>query len=139
MSEVKAGDKVQVHYTGKFEDGEIFDSSDGREPLAFSAGGPELIPGVSNAVVGMKVGDKKSVTIQPDDGYGPRNEEMVQQVPMDRMPEGVQVGMQLQAQVEGQVIPLVVTAVTTEYAEVDANHPLAGKTLVFDLELVSID
>lgn len=138
MSTVMAGDKVQINYTGKYESGEIFDSSQGREPLAFTAGGPELIPGVSNAVIGMSVGQSKTVTIAPEDGYGLHNPELTQRVELARMPPNVQVGMQLQAQIQDQMVSFWVTEVDADFATVDANHPLAGKVLVFDLELLAI-
>lgn len=138
MSTVMAGDKVQINYTGKYESGEIFDSSAGREPLAFTAGGPELIPGVSNAVIGMSVGQSKTVTIAPEDGYGAHNPELTQRVELARMPPNVQVGMQLQAQIQEQMVSFWVTEVDADFATVDANHPLAGKVLVFDIELLAI-
>lgn len=139
MSVVAAGDKVKINYTGKYENGEVFDSSQGREPLAFTAGGPELINGVSNAVIGMSVGQSKTVNIAPEDGYGMHNPDLTQQVERSKMPPNVAVGMQLQADIQGQMVPFWVTEVTEEFAVVDANHPLAGKVLVFDIELVAIE
>lgn len=138
MSTVSAGDKVRINYTGKFENGEVFDSSQGRDPLAFTAGGPELIPGVSNAVIGMAVGQSKTVTIAPEQGYGPHNPELTQRVDLERMPPDVAVGMQLQAQIQDQMVSFWVTEVGGDFAVVDANHPLAGKVLVFEIELVAI-
>lgn len=139
MSTVKAGDKVKVHYEGRHEDGTVFDSSEGRGPLEFVAGGQEVIPGVSQAVVGMAVGDKKSVTVPPAEGYGDHDPELVSDVPLQMLPEGVKVGDQLEAKGGDQTFAVWVREVGAESAKVDANHPLAGATLIFDLELVGID
>ena len=141
MSQAKAGDTVRIHYTGKLEDGTQFDSSAGRDPLEFPLGDGQVIPGFDNAVDGMSVGESKSVTIPADQGYGPRHEELVQEVPKSALPEGMkpQVGMQLQAQSpQGQTMNLVVTAVSEDSITVDGNHPLAGRALHFDIELVEI-
>ena len=138
MSEVKSGDMVEIHYTGKFEDGSVFDSSEGREPLKFSAGSAELIPGVSQAVLGMNVGDSKTVSVPPEQGYGQREEGLDRQVPRESLPEQAQVGDPLQAEVGEQMVLFWVMELDDEFAVVDANHPLAGKTLVFDIELVSV-
>lgn len=139
MSEVQNGDSVKVHYTGRFEDGDVFDTSSGRDPLSFVAGSDELIPGVSNAVLGMKVGDKKTVEVEPEQGYGTRDPQLAQKVPLDQLPEGVEVGTQLAAQAGEQTFPVWVIEIGESEAVVDANHPLAGRKLIFDLELVSID
>jgi peptidylprolyl isomerase len=141
MSQAKSGDTVRIHYTGKLEDGTEFDSSSGRDPLEFALGAGQVIPGFEKAVDGMTVGDNKSVTIEPDEGYGPRHEQLVQDVPKSALPEGAEpaVGMQLQSQTpDGQVLNLVVTAVADDSITVDGNHPLAGRALVFDIELVEI-
>ena len=138
MAQAKQGDRVQVHYTGRLVDGNVFDSSREREPLEFQAGSDELIPGVSNAVVGMSEGDQRTVTVPPEEGYGPRNEEMVQQVPRDVLPAEVEVGDPLRAEAEDQQIEVWVRELTDEHATIDANHPLAGQTLEFDLELVAV-
>ena len=142
MSEAKSGDTVKIHYTGTLDDGTQFDSSQGREPLEFELGSGQVIAGFDKAVEGMSVGDEKSVTIEADDAYGPRHEQLVQQVPFSALPEGLEPkeGMTLQAQnPDGQRINLVVTGIGEEAITVDANHPLAGKALNFDIELVSID
>ncbi len=136
MAAVKQGDTVTVHYTGKFEDGDVFDSSSGGEPLKFTAGGQEVIPGVSNAVVGMNTGDSKTVTVSAEEGYGERQEGLLQKVPRAQLPPEVKVGDPLQAQVEGNNFIFWVKDLDEEFATLDANHPLAGKTLVFELELV---
>ena len=141
MSAAKSGDTVRIHYTGKLEDGEQFDSSEGRAPLEFAVGGGQVIPGFDNAVEGMTVGEKKSVKIPPEEAYGPRHDQLVQDVPRNQLPDDLSpaVGMELQAKNEnGQVMRLSVTAVDDESITVDGNHPLAGKTLNFDIELVEI-
>ena len=141
MSQAKSGDTVKIHYTGTLDDGTEFDSSAGRDPLEFEIGGGQVIPGFDNAVEGMAVGDKKSVRIEASDAYGERHEQLVQQVPRNALPEDLtpEEGMALQSQSpDGQVMMLVVTAVGEEEITVDANHPLAGQALSFDIELVSI-
>ena len=141
MSTAKSGDTVKIHYTGTLEDGTQFDSSSGRDPLEFSLGGGQVIPGFDAAVTGMSVGESKSVTITPEDAYGERHEQLVQQVPRDALPEDMEpaVGMQLQSQSpDGQVMNLAVTDVLEDAITVDANHPLAGLALTFAIELVEI-
>jgi peptidylprolyl isomerase len=141
MSAAKSGDTVRIHYTGTLEDGTQFDSSEGRDPLQFAVGSGQVIPGFENAVEGMAVGDKKSVTIQPEQAYGQRHDQLVQEVPKEQLPDGLTpaVGMELQAKDQsGQVMRLSVTAIGDESITVDGNHPLAGETLNFDIELVEI-
>lgn len=141
MSQASNGDTVKIHYTGTLEDGVQFDSSAGREPLEFTIGSGQVIPGFESAVTGMAVGDKKNVCIAPVDAYGERNEEMVQEVPRDVMPEDVEleIGMPLQAQgPDGQVFNLTVIGLGENSVHLDGNHPLAGKALAFDIELVEI-
>ena len=141
MTQAKSGDTVRIHYTGTLDDGTQFDSSAGRDPLEFALGGGQVIPGFDNAVDGMTVGDNKTVTIPPDEAYGQRHEQLVQQVSRDALPDEIEpaVGMQLQSQSpEGQVMMLVVTEVEEDSITVDANHPLAGQALTFDIELVEI-
>ena len=141
MTQAKSGDTVRIHYTGTLDDGTQFDSSDGRDPLEFTLGGGQVIPGFDSAVDGMAVGDSKSVTIPPDEAYGTRHEQLVQQVPKSTLPEDMEpaVGIQLQSQgPEGQVMNLVVTEVEDDSITVDANHPLAGQALTFAIELVEI-
>ena len=142
MSQAKAGDSVKIHYTGTLDDGTQFDSSDGREPLAFELGSGQVIPGFDKAVDGMSVGETKSVNIPAEDAYGPHHPQMIQEVPRSAMPDDLEPaeGMGLQAQgPDGQVLNLVVTGVQEDSITVDGNHPLAGKALNFDIELVSID
>ena len=141
MTQAKSGDTVRIHYTGTLDDGTQFDSSAGRDPLEFALGGGQVIPGFDRAVEGMTVGESKSVTIPPEQAYGERHEQLVQQVPKSALPEDMkpEVGMQLQSQSpDGQVMNLVVTEVEEATITVDANHPLAGQALTFAIELVEI-
>ncbi len=141
MSNAKAGDTVKIHYTGTLDDGTQFDSSAGRDPLEFELGGGQVIPGFDNAVEGMAVGENKNVRIEPDQAYGERHEQLVQQVPRSALPDDLEpeVGMGLQSQSpDGQVMMLMVTEVGDDNITVDANHPLAGQALNFDIELVEI-
>ena len=141
MNQAAAGDKVRIHYTGTLTDGTQFDSSSGRDPLEFELGSGEVIPGFDNAVTGMSAGDTKTVAIPPEEAYGVRHDQLVQEVPKSALPDEVSpaVGMQLQSQSpDGQVMLLVITEVTDDTITVDGNHPLAGQTLNFDIELVEI-
>lgn len=141
MQTVKNGDTVKVHYHGRLNDGTTFDSSEGRAPLEFKVGAGMVIKGFDNGVLEMKVGDKKTVHIPVDQAYGPKNEEMIIDFPKDKMPEDLnpEIGMQLQmSNQDGQIIPVKITAVGSETITLDANHPLAGEDLVFDIELVEI-
>jgi FKBP-type peptidyl-prolyl cis-trans isomerase 2 len=135
---IKEGSKVKVHYTGRFEDNNVFDSSEGREPIEFTVGEGMLIPGFEQGVMGLQAGDKKTVELEPENAYGEVREELINQVPLDRLPEGVQEGQMLEAQTEAGPIPVLVTEITDTTVTVDANHPLAGKKLIFDLEIVEI-
>lgn len=140
MAQVKNGDSVKVHYTGTLEDGSVFDSSREREPLEFTLGSGMLIPGFEKAVEGMAVGDATKVTIPADEAYGQRNDEMIIDVAKDQVPEHItpEVGMLLQLESEGGVMEVVITAVKEDGITLDANHPLAGKDLTFEIELVEI-
>lgn len=136
---VKNGDTVRVHYEGRLEDGEVFDSSAGGDPLEFRVGAGEVIPGFEEAVRGMEVGQKKTVEIEPDDAYGERREQLVAQMARENMNlEGTpEAGMSLLMQTgDGQQIPVTITEVTDSHVTLDANHPLAGRKLTFDVELV---
>lgn len=142
MSQAKSGDTVKIHYRGTLDNGTEFDSSAGRDPLEFELGGGQVIPGFDNAVTGMAVGEKKSVRLEPDDAYGPRHEQLIQQVPRSALPPEMapEVGMALQSSApDGQVMVFHVTEVDDENITVDANHPLSGHALSFDIELVAID
>lgn len=141
MTQAKSGDTVRIHYTGTLDDGTQFDSSAGRDPLEFALGGGQVIPGFDKAVDGMTVGDSKTVTIPPEDAYGQRHDQLVQQVPRTALPEDMEpaVGMHLQSQSpDGQVMNLVVAEVGEESVMLDANHPLSGQALTFSIELVEI-
>ncbi len=141
MTQAKDGDAVTIHCTGRLTDGSIFDSSEGRDPLPFTLGSGQVIPGFEEAVTGMLVGDKKTVTIPPEKAYGQRNEQMVISVPLDQVPEDIkpEVGQQLQLMgPENQPMVVQVTEITEEAVVLDANPPLAGKELTFDIELVTI-
>lgn len=141
MQQVKKGDTVKVHYHGKLTDGATFDSSEGREPLEFEVGGGMVIPGFDAGVTGMIVGDKKTITIVADEAYGPKQEDMIMEFPKERFPAEMvpEVGMQLNMNNgSGQNFPVVIVDVKDEIVILDANHPLAGEDLTFDLELVEI-
>ena len=141
MAEAKQGDTVKVHYTGTLDDGAVFDSSSEQEPLEFTIGQGQLIPDFEEAVAGMNVGDSTKITIPADKAYGPQREELVMVVEREQFPEGAELstGQQFQLQQpDGQAF--VVTVVTAEETQVtlDANHPLAGKDLTFDIQLIGI-
>ena len=141
MAQVKSGDKIKVHYHGKLTSGETFDSSEGREPLEFEVGSGMVIPGFDNGVTGMTVGEKKTVNIPFDEAYGPRNSEMVIEMPKDRFPKDmdIEIGMPLgMSDQEGQQFQVTIVEIKEEVVMLDANHPLAGQDLIFDLELVEI-
>ena len=141
MSEAKSGDTVRIHYTGRLDDGTQFDSSAGGDPLEFVLGRGQVITGFDKAVDGMAVGDSKSVRIEPDDAYGQHQRELVQDVPRNALPDEIEPkkGMALQSKSpDGRITDLVITDVTDESIVVDANHPLAGQALSFDIELVEI-
>lgn len=138
MAEVKAGDKVHLLYTGRLEDGTVFDATGEDDPIEFVAGEGQLIAGVDNAVLGMSAGDKKTVTIAPDQGYGPRRDELVEKVPISALPDDVEVGDELTAESEDGKVHVWVTAMGDDKATLDANHPLAGETLTFDLQVHSV-
>jgi len=140
-AQAKNGDTVQVNYTGKLADGTVFDSSVGREPLEFKLGAGQMIPGFEKAVLGMKVGEKKTVTIPAEEAYGPYRPELTAEIPRTQLASGVtpQVGQQLQSKRnDGSIVAVVVTKVTDTTISVDGNHPLAGKDLTFEIELVKI-
>jgi FKBP-type peptidyl-prolyl cis-trans isomerase 2 len=139
--QVKSGDVVRVHYTGTLEDGSQFDSSVGRAPLEFTVGAGQMIAGFDAGVVGMAVGEKKTILIDPDHGYGQKDPTAIIEFPSSNIPEGmaVEVGMKLNLQNQyGQPVPVVVMEVKEEVIIMDANHFLAGKDLTFDVEIVEI-
>lgn len=142
MSAAKSGDKVRINYTGTLTTGETFDSSEGRDPLEFVVGSGQIIPGLDSAIPGMAVGDTKKVEIPCAEAYGETNPDARQAIPRADIPAEIPLepGTQLQMQTpQGQAVPVVVVDVTETEVTLDANHPLAGKDLVFDIELVGID
>ena len=141
MQTVKSGDTVKVHYHGRLTDGTTFDSSEGRDPLEFEVGSGMVIKGFDDGVTGMTIGEKKTINIPSDEAYGPVNDDMLVEFPRSNFPPEMvpEVGMQLNmTSGDGQVIPVVVTEVKDDMVSLDANHPLAGEALIFDLELVAI-
>lgn len=142
VTEIKTGDNVGIHYTGTLEDGSIFDSSEGREPLEFEVGSGQIIVGLDNALPGMSVGEKKLVQIPCDLAYGPSNPEMKQVVPREGIPDNIplEIGLTLHMQTpSGQPLPVTVVALDEATVTLDANHNLAGKDLTFAIEIVAIN
>lgn len=138
MSQVKNGDTVKVHYTGTLADGTVFDSSLEREPLEFTLGEGQLIPGFEKTVLGMSAGESRTVIIPAEEAYGPYREEMVLEVPRTQLPADMQpqVGMQLQiGEEQGEGMLVQITQVSDSNITLDANHPLAGKDLTFNIQL----
>ncbi|MEX0684847.1 MAG: peptidylprolyl isomerase [Balneolales bacterium] len=141
MSQIKTGDTVKVHYTGKLADGSEFDSSINKEPMQFKIGEGKLIPGFEQAVVGMNVGERNTFTIPSTEAYGDRREDMNVNVEKEKLPEDLkpELGQQLQIQQQdGNAIPVVIADVTETHVTLDANHPLAGEDLTFEVEVVEI-
>lgn len=140
MSAAAAGSKVRVHYTGTFDDGEVFDSSREREPMEFKVGAQEVIPGFDQALIGMQVGDSKKIRIPEEEAYGPYNPDMVMELAPSQFESGmdIQIGQQFQVDMGEHPVVLTVKEVHDEKVVVDANHPMAGKSLNFDIELVEI-
>ena len=141
MQQVKAGDTVKVHYTGKLSSGEQFDSSEGREPLEFIVGAGQMIKGFDAALPGMATGDKKTINISAEDGYGERVDEAIIEFPKENVPPDMKLepGMTLTlSNQQGQPVPVVVVEVREDAVILDANHFLAGQELIFDIELVEI-
>lgn len=141
MAQAKDGDKVQVHYTGKLDDGSVFDSSTGRDPLEFTLGGGQMIPGFEKGVLGMAVGDTKTIRIPANEAYGERDEERILQIERSQFPPHIdpQIGQQLQLRDPGgHIVMVTIAEVGDEVVTLDGNHPLAGQNLNFDLQLVQI-
>ncbi len=137
--EIKTGDTISVEYTGKLENGDVFDTSKGKTPLKFTVGAGMLIKGFDNAVIGMKIGEQVTVTIPPEEGYGPRNEDHYVDIPKAQFPEEIPLkeGLQLELQdPNGRPVPATVAKITDESVRMDINHFLAGKTLEFDISIV---
>ena len=141
MGKTKNGDAIKIHYTGKLEDGNVFNDSREGQPLEFIVGGGEVMPGIEKGVIGMEPGDTKTIEIPPEDGFGPRRKELVIEVAKSDLPDQITptLGQRLKVQhPDGGHIELMITDVKEETITLDANHPLAGQTLIFDLELVEI-
>ena len=141
MAKAKKGDKVKIHYTGRLSDGTVFDSSIGQEPLEFRIGDKQIFPKIEEAVIGMDINETKTVVVPADEAYGPYREDMVVDVPKDSFPSDIQpeVGLQLElVQSNNQPIIVTILKVTEKTVTLDANHPLAGKDLTFDVQLVEI-
>jgi FKBP-type peptidyl-prolyl cis-trans isomerase 2 len=141
MSQVKENNTVKIHYTGKLQDGQVFDSSLEREPLEFTIGGGQIIPGLESGLIDMKVNDKKTIEIPQAEAYGDVKEELFQEVPKDQLPQEItpEVGMGLVAKnPDGSERQLRVAEVKDSSIIIDANHPLAGKDLIFDVEVMEI-
>jgi FKBP-type peptidyl-prolyl cis-trans isomerase SlpA len=140
MRKIQSGDNVKVHYTGKLEDGSIFDTSlaEGREPLETTLGQGQLIKGFEAGLIDMTEGEKKTIEIESADAYGEHNPEMINEIPKAQVPEGVKEGEMLQGMGPMGPVNVKVVEVKDETVVLDANHPLAGKKLIFDLEVVSI-
>lgn len=142
MTQAKAGDTIRIHYTGTLKSGDVFDSSEGRDPLEFTLGSGMIIAGLDNAIHGMTEGEKKVAEIPCLEAYGPINPAARQPVPRTEFPDHIptEVGTQLQMQSpEGQTIPVTIVEVSETEVTLDANHPLAGQDLTFDFEVVGID
>jgi peptidylprolyl isomerase len=140
--QLKKGDTARVHYTGRLEDGQVFDTSEGGEPLEFQVGSGEVIAGFDEGVEGMKVGEKKTIEIEVENAYGQRSDALVQAVSRAdlNLETEPQVGMNLVLQLpDGNQIPVAITGVTEDSVTLDANHPLAGQKLIFDVERVDTD
>ncbi|MGD8319892.1 MAG: peptidylprolyl isomerase [Gemmatimonadota bacterium] len=139
MASANQGDTVHIHYTGRFEDGTVFDSSEGRAPLEFVLGSGQVIPGFDRAVDGMEIGEEKTVTVEASDAYGERREDLVINVSRTDLPDGLEpdVGQHLQMSTpDGQTFQVSVVDTSDTHVVLDANHPLAGKDLTFDIQLV---
>lgn len=141
MTKINENSSVVLNYTGKLEDGTVFDSSlnEGREPLSATLGQGSLIPGFESGLIGMGVGETKTITIEPEDAYGDVNPQAFVEVEKSRVPENVEVGMVLQTFGPAGPTTVVVTEIKDDVVVIDANHPLAGKKLIFDLEVLEVD
>jgi FKBP-type peptidyl-prolyl cis-trans isomerase 2 len=141
MKKAQVGDLVSVHYTGKLASGEVFDSSKDRDPLKFTLGNKELLAGFEDGVVGMQPGESKSVTLEPENAFGGRREDLFLELPKKEFPQHItpSVGLQLKlSNASGEDMTVVITEVGDESVTLDGNHPMAGQTVVFDIELLEI-
>lgn len=141
MTKIKNGDNVSVHYTGRLEDGSVFDTSlaEGREPLTVTLGQGQLIPGFENGLIEMTIGEMKTIEIEPESAYGEVNPQLMSEIPLSQVPEGVKVGDMLQGQNQFGPVNVTVREIKEKTVVLDMNHPLAGKKLIFDLEVVSVN
>lgn len=141
MPKAESGKTVKVHYTGKLNDGSMFDTSEGKQPLEFEVGAGQMIPGFEEAILGMEKGEKKTVKINPEDAYGQHREDLVYEIEKAKLPENIEykVGLPLQSTLaDGSKINLIMTEVKDNSVMLDANHPLAGQELTFDIELLEV-
>ena len=141
MDQVKKGDTVKVHYTGKLESGEVFDTSKNRQPIEFIVGSATLIPGIEKGIIGMEIGESKTIEIPPEEAFGNRHEELVVEVMKSEFPDYIapKIGQRLQIRrPDGQDISVTITGLNEDTLTLDANHALAGYILLFDIELVEI-
>lgn len=137
---MKQGDKVKIHYTGTLNDGTVFDSSEGREPLEFTIGNNQVIPGFENGVREMKLNEEKTIRIRPEDAYGQKNDKLVMKMQRDKFPKDIETGGRLLLKgPNGEQIPAHISDISEDSVTIDLNHPLAGKELNFRLRLVSIN
>ena len=142
MTKIKSGDKVKLHYSAKFEDGKLYQSTENRDPEQFDLGEGQVIEGIRKNLIGMEVGEKKTFTVKPDEAFGEHDENLIADVDRKQFPDDMTpfIGQQLRMEREGGVeVTVVVTGLTDDAVTIDANHPLAGKTLEFDVEIVEID
>jgi peptidylprolyl isomerase len=139
MNRAQTGDTVRIHFTGRLENGTVFGSSQAAEPIQLILGSGQMIEGLDRALVGMEVGEKKTVTVSPEDGFGPRRPELQQRVPRAALPEDAKVGDRLSARAGDTPVYVWVRELEEDTATVDGNHPLAGQALTFDIELLSIE
>ncbi len=141
MEGIREGDRVQVHYTGKLQSGEVFDSSQGREPLDLTIGEGKIIPGFEQALLGMQTGDKKSFDLTPDQAFGERKDELVHVIQKEQIPSDIKLEIGMQLALEGQQkepIPAQVVDISESTVTLDTNHPLAGKDINFEVDVVEI-
>ena len=141
MSQAKDGDTVKVHYTGKLENGTVFDTSTDRQPLELTLGSAKIIPGFEKGITGMGVGDRKTITVLPEEAYGPSRKELIVDIKKTDLPEDITPAIEKQLQVQqkdGNPIEITITDMDEDTVTLDANHPLAGNTLLFEVELVEI-
>ena len=137
---MKPGTKVKIHYTGTLSDGELFDSSEGKEPLEFTIGQNQVIPGFENAVREMKLNEEKTIKIKPEDAYGESIKELIRDIPRDKFPPKIDVGGRLVLKSpEGKSVPAVIIGVKQDTVTIDLNHPLAGKELNFKINVVGVN